>query len=198
SDLHLQCKLRLSRDECLERARAAVRHARRYTDDVEFSAEDATRTDLEFLCRVVEAAIAAGATTINLPDTVGYALPVEYAAMFRAVRERVPGADRVVFSAHCHDDLGLAVANSLAAIEAGAGQVECTVNGIGERAGSAALEEIVGAGRVRPHADALPSGVNPQELYRTSELAPPASGVFPQHHQAVDGTNRVADKARNQ
>src|SRR5437870_5252771 len=106
-----------------------VRRARRYTDDVEFSAEDATRTDLEFLCRVVEAAIAAGATTINLPDTVGYALPVEYGAMFRAVRERVPNADRVVFSAHCHDDLGLAVANSLAAIEAGAGQVECTVNG---------------------------------------------------------------------
>src|SRR5204862_6117900 len=139
SDLHLQCKLRLSRDECLERARAAVRHARRYTDDVEFSAEDATRTDLEFLCRVVEAAIAAGATTINLPDTVGYALPVEYAAMFRAVRERVPGADRVVFSAHCHDELGLAVANSLAAIEAGAGQVECTVNGFGGHACDAEL-----------------------------------------------------------
>src|SRR5205807_449243 len=120
---------KLSRDQCLERAREAVQRARRYTDDVEFSAEDATRTDLEFLCRVVEAAIAAGATTINLPDTVGYALPVEYGAMFRAVRERVPNADRVVLSAHCHDDLGLAVANSLAAIEAGAGQVECTVNG---------------------------------------------------------------------
>ena len=179
SDLHLQCKLRLSRDQCLERAGEAVRRARRYTDDVEFSAEDATRTDLEFLCRVVEAAIAAGATTINLPDTVGYALPVEYAAMFRAVRERVPGADRVVFSAHCHDDLGLAVANSLAAIEAGAGQVECTVNGIGERAGNAALEEIVVAGRVRPQAVAFHCGVNPQELFRTSQLLSHVIGVFP-------------------
>src|SRR5207247_3596482 len=148
SVIHLDVKHRLWRVLCRERALEAVQRARRYTDDVDFSAEDATRTDLEFLCRVVEAAIAAGATTINLPDTVGYALPVEYGAMFRAVRERVPGADRVVFSAHCHDDLGLAVANSLAAIEAGAGQVECTVNGIGERAGNAALEEIVVAGRL--------------------------------------------------
>src|SRR5205809_361571 len=137
SDLHLEQKLKISRDDCVARAEAAIRRARRYTDDVEFSAEDATRTDLEFLCRVVEAAIAAGATTVNLPDTVGYALPGEYGAMFRAVRARVPTSDRVVFSAHCHDDLGLAVANSLAAIEAGAGQVECTINGIGERAGNA-------------------------------------------------------------
>src|SRR5213596_2184277 len=169
SDIHLQHKLKISRDDCLELARAAVRRARGYTDDVEFSAEDASRTDLEYLCRVVEAAIEEGATTINLPDTVGYALPVEYGAMFRAVRERVPGAERVVFSAHCHDDLGLAVANSLAAIEAGAGQVECTVNGIGERAGNAALEEIVVAGRVRPHAVAFHCRVNPQELFRRSE-----------------------------
>src|SRR2546422_917471 len=150
SDLHLEHKLRLTREQCLERARGAVERARRYTDDVEFSAEDATRSDLEFLCRVVEAAIAAGATTINLPDTVGYILPMEYGAVFRAVRERVPSSDRVVFSAHCHDDLGLAVANSLAAIDAGAGQVECTVNGIGERAGNAALEEIVVAGARGP------------------------------------------------
>src|SRR5437016_3265460 len=195
SDLHLECKLRLSRDQCLERAREAVQRARRYTDDVEFSAEDATRTDLEFLCRVVEAAIAAGATTINLPDTVGYALPVEYGAMFRAVHERVPNADRVVFSAHCHDDLGLAVANSLAAIEAGAGQVECTVNGIGERAGNAALEEIVVAGRVRPHAVAFHCGVNPQELYRTSQLLSHVIGVFPQPNKAVVGRNAFAHEA---
>ncbi len=195
SDLHLECKLRLSRDQCLERAREAVQRARRYTDDVEFSAEDATRTDLEFLCRVVEAAIAAGATTINLPDTVGYALPVEYGAMFRAVRERVPNADRVVFSAHCHDDLGLAVANSLAAIEAGAGQVECTVNGIGERAGNAALEEIVVAGRVRPHAVAFHCGVNPQELFRTSQLLSHVIGVFPQPNKAVVGRNAFAHEA---
>src|SRR5207249_10304605 len=137
---------------------------RGFTDDVEFSAEDASRTELDFLCRVIEAAIAEGATTINLPDTVGYALPVEYGAMFRAVRERVPDARGVALSCHCHDDLGLAVANSLAAVEAGATQVECTVNGIGERAGNAALEEIVVAGRVRPHAVAFHCGVNPQEL----------------------------------
>ena len=195
SDLHLECKLRLSREQCLERAGEAVRRARRYTDDVEFSAEDATRTDLEFLCRVVEAAIAAGAATINLPDTVGYALPVEYGAMFRAVRERVPGADQVVFSAHCHDDLGLAVANSLAAIEAGAGQVECTVNGIGERAGNAALEEIVVAGRVRPGAVSFRCGVNPQELYRTSQLLSHVIGVFPQPNKAVVGRNAFAHEA---
>src|SRR5205807_4706771 len=153
---------KISGADCRARAEAAIRRARRYTDDVEFSAEDATRTDLDFLCRVVETAIAAGATTVNLPDTVGYALPAEYGAMFRAVRSRVPNSDRVVFSAHCHDDLGLAVANSLAAIEAGAGQVECTINGIGERAGNAALEEIVMAGRVRSQAVAFKCAVNPK------------------------------------
>src|SRR5436309_12067643 len=146
SDLQLEHKLKISRDDCVARAETTIWRARRYTDDAEFSAEDATRTDLAFLCRVVEAAIAAGATTVNLPDTVGYALPAEYGAMFRAVRERVPNSDRAVLSAHCHDDLGLPVANSLAAIEAGAGQVECTINGIGERAGNAALEEVGMAG----------------------------------------------------
>jgi 2-isopropylmalate synthase len=195
SDLHLQCKLRLTREQCVERARAAVERARRHTDDVEFSAEDATRTDLAFLCRVVAAAIEAGATTINLPDTVGYAMPAEYGAMFRAVRERVPNSDRVVFSAHCHDDLGLAVANSLAAIEAGAGQVECTVNGIGERAGNAALEEIVMAGRVRPGAVVFRSRVNTKELYRTSQLLSHVIGVFPQPNKAVVGRNAFAHEA---
>ncbi len=168
SDERLERKLRLSREQCLERIRDAVRRASRYTDDVEFSADDATRTDLEYLCRVVEAAIAAGATTIGLPDTVGYALPIEYGAMFRAVRERVPNAHRAVFSAHCHDDLGLAMVNSLAAIDEGAGQVECTVSGIGERAGHAALEEIVARGHVR---------VNARELYRTRQLLADVSGV---------------------
>jgi len=120
SDIHLEHKLRIDREQCIEAARRGVRRARRFTDDVEFSAEDASRTDLDFLCRVVDAAIAEGATTINLPDTVGYALPTDYAQMFRTVRERVSGAERVVFSCHCHDDLGLAVANSLAAVEAGA------------------------------------------------------------------------------
>src|SRR5436190_10784707 len=195
SDLHIRDKLKTTREEVLDRARAAVRQARSYTDDVEFSAEDASRTDPEFLCRVVEAAIAEGARTVNLPDTVGYALPSEYAAMFRNVLTRVPGADRVVLSAHCHDDLGLAVANTLAAIEAGAGQVECTVNGIGERAGNAALEEIVVAGRVRPHAVAFHCGVNPQELFRTSQLLSHVIGVFPQPNKAVVGRNAFAHEA---
>jgi 2-isopropylmalate synthase len=195
SDLHLEHKLRLSREQCLARARAAVQRARGFTDDVEFSAEDATRTDLEFLCRVVEAAIDAGATTVNLPDTVGYATPAEYGAMFRAVRARVPGSDRVVFSAHCHDDLGLAVANSLAAIEAGAGQVECTINGIGERAGNAALEEIVVAGRVRPQAVAFRCRVQTRELFRTSQLLSHVTGVFPQANKAIVGRNAFAHEA---
>ncbi|MDH5283767.1 MAG: 2-isopropylmalate synthase, partial [Gemmatimonadota bacterium] len=170
SDLHLEHKLRLSRAEALELARRAVRQARRYTDDVEFSAEDASRTDLDFLSDIVALAIAEGATTINLPDTVGYAMPAEYGEMFRTLIQRVPGADRVVWSAHCHDDLGLAVANSLAAIEAGVGQVECTVNGIGERAGNAALEEIVMASHVRPQHAQFRTRVNTEEIYRTSQL----------------------------
>src|SRR6266550_1385255 len=195
SDIHLQHKLRISKEECLERARASVKRARQFTNDVEFSAEDASRSDLDFLCRVVEAAIEEGATTINLPDTVGYAMPAEYGAMFRTVRERVPTSDKVVFSAHCHDDLGLAVANSLAAIEAGAGQVECTINGIGERAGNAALEEIVMAGRVRSQAVAFKCAVNPKEIFRTSQLLSHVIGVFPQPNKAVVGRNAFAHEA---
>ena len=195
SDIHLEHKLRLTREACLEQARAAVLRARRYSDDVEFSAEDATRTDHDFLCRVVEAAIDAGATTINLPDTVGYATPAEYGGLCRTVRERVTSSDRVVFSAHCHDDLGLAVANSLAAIGAGAGQVECTVNGIGERAGNAALEEIVMAGRIRPQALTFRCGVNATELFRTSQLVSHVTGVFPQPNKAVVGRNAFAHEA---
>src|SRR5581483_1816937 len=150
--------------------------------------------DPDYLCRVVEAAIGEGATTINLPDTVGYATPAEYAAMFRSVRQRVPGADRVVFSAHCHDDLGLAVANSLAAIEAGCAQVECTVNGIGERAGNAALEEIVMAGVVRPQLG-FRTNIVTQEIYRTSQLLSHLTGVFPQPNKAVVGRNAFAHEA---
>src|SRR5262245_50695064 len=149
SDLHLQAKLRITREQCLEAAVNAVRFARRHTFDVQFSAEDATRSDFDFLCRVVEAVIKVGATTINLPDTVGYTTPDETQDFFNRIRERVPHPDTVVFSAHCHDDLGLAVANSLAAIQGGARQVECTTNGIGERAGNAALEEIVMALKIR-------------------------------------------------
>ncbi|MGI9042207.1 MAG: 2-isopropylmalate synthase [Gemmatimonadales bacterium] len=195
SDLHMREKLRLTRDEVLELTRQSVRRARRYTDDVEFSAEDASRTDPDFLCRVVEAAVAEGAGTINLPDTVGYAMPHEYAGMFRDVRARVPGADRVILSAHCHDDLGLAVANSLAAIEAGARQVECTVNGIGERAGNAALEEIVMAGQVRGAALGFRCNIESREIYRTSQLLSYLTGVFPQPNKAVVGKNAFAHEA---
>jgi 2-isopropylmalate synthase len=195
SDLHIREKLKTTREEVLDRARAAIRQARSYTDDVEFSAEDASRTDPEFLCRVVELAIAEGARTVNLPDTVGYALPAEYAAMFRDILARVPGADRVVLSAHCHDDLGLAVANSLAAIEAGAGQVECTVNGIGERAGNAALEEIVMASHVRGQAVTFRCNVETREIYRTSQLLSYLTGAFPQSNKAIVGRNAFAHEA---
>jgi 2-isopropylmalate synthase len=195
SDLHIKEKLKTTREEVLARARAAVRQARSYTDDVEFSAEDASRTDPEFLCRVVEAAIAEGARTVNLPDTVGYALPAEYAAMFRDVLARVPGADGVVLSAHCHDDLGLAVPNTLAAIEAGAGQVECTVNGIGERAGNAALEEIVMTSHVRGQAVSFRCNVETREIYRTSQLLSYLTGVFPQPNKAIVGRNAFAHEA---
>src|SRR5256884_3834516 len=195
SDIHLQHKLKIGRDECLELARAAVRRARRYTDDVEFSAEDASRTDLEYLCRVVEAAIREGATTVNLPDTVGFALPAEYGEIFRAIRERVPGASGITLSAHCHDDLGLAVASSLAAIAAGAGQIECTVSGIGERAGSAALEEIVMASHVRPQVASFRCNVDTRELYRTSRLLSHVTGVFPQPNKAIVGRNAFAHEA---
>jgi len=195
SDIHLEHKLKIDREACIARARASVRRARGHAADVEFSAEDATRTDTDFLCRVVAAAIAEGATTINLPDTVGYTTPAEYAALFRTVRERVPETRDIVLSAHCHDDLGLAVANSLAAIEAGAGQVECTINGIGERAGNAALEEIVMAARVRPQVISFQSHVNPREIMRTSRMVSHEIGVFPQPNKAIVGRNAFAHEA---
>jgi 2-isopropylmalate synthase len=195
SDLHIREKLRTSREEVIQRARAAVRRARQFTHDVEFSAEDASRTDPDYLCRVVQAAIEAGATTVNLPDTVGYAMPAEYSAMFRDILARVPGADRVTLSAHCHDDLGLAVANSLAAVTAGARQVECTVNGIGERAGNAALEEIVIASQVRNGAVGFRCNVESREIYRTSQLLSYLTGVFPQPNKAIVGRNAFAHEA---
>src|SRR5213078_2467262 len=149
SDIHLQYKLKITRQKCLEQARDAVRLAKSLCDDVEFSPEDATRTDPEFLFQVLAAVIEAGATTLNIPDTVGYTVPAESGDLIRNIRERVPGIEKTTISAHCHNDLGLAVANSLAAIANGARQVECTINGIGERAGNASLEEIVMALRVR-------------------------------------------------
>src|SRR5438309_6306497 len=150
SDIHLKYKLRISRQQCLEQARDSVRLAKSLCTDVEFSPEDATRTDPEFLCQVLEAVVEAGATTLNIPDTVGYTMPAELNDLIHSIRRRVRGIEGVTISAHCHNDLGLAVANSLAAIAAGARQVECTINGIGERAGNASLEEIVMAMRVRP------------------------------------------------
>src|SRR5712692_6298207 len=195
SDLHLQAKLRLTREACLEAILDAVRLARRFTDDVEFSAEDATRSDPDFLCRVIEGAIREGCTTINLPDTVGYATPDEVRDFFSAVRARVFNADRAVFSAHCHDDLGLAVANSLAAVQGGARQVECTINGVGERAGNAALEEIVMALRVRP--DRLPydTAIRSTALYETSQLLTHLASEPVQANKAIVGRNAFAHEA---
>ena len=193
SDLHIRDKLRTTRDGVRSMVRSAVRHARRYTDDVEFSAEDASRTDPDFLGEIVNLAVAEGATTVNLPDTVGYATPEEYAAMFRLVRERVDA--KVILSAHCHDDLGLAVANSLAAIAAGARQVECTMNGIGERAGNAALEELVMASRVRGSALGFHCGVDSREIYRTSQLLSHLTGAFPQANKAIVGRNAFSHEA---
>jgi 2-isopropylmalate synthase len=195
SDLHLERKLRMSRETCLEAAVAAVRQARQFTDDVQFSAEDATRSDLEFLCRVVEAVIAAGCTTVNLPDTVGYAVPHEVSAFFSAILSRVPNSSKATFSTHCHDDLGLAVANTLAAVTAGARQVECTINGVGERAGNASLEEIVMATRVR--SDLLPyeTAIVAQEIYPSSQLLTKLTGEAVQANKAIVGRNAFAHEA---
>jgi 2-isopropylmalate synthase len=195
SDLHLTHKLRMTRETCLEAAVAAVRQARGYTDDVEFSAEDATRSDLDFLCRVVEAVIDAGATTVNLPDTVGYSTPEDIGSFFRSIIGRVPNADRAVFSAHCHDDLGLAVANTMAAIGAGARQVECTINGIGERAGNASLEEIVMITRVRPDRVPVDSSIDTAHLFATSQLLSEITGERVQANKAIVGRNAFAHEA---
>jgi 2-isopropylmalate synthase len=195
SDLHLALKLHISRDDCLNAAVEGVQRARGYTDDVQFSAEDATRTDMDFLCRIVEAVIAAGATTVNLPDTVGYATPDEIGEFFRTILSRVPNADRAVFSTHCHDDLGLAVANTHAAIGAGARQVECTINGIGERAGNASMEEIVMAFKVRT--DRLPycTDIRTQHLYPVSQLLGSLTGQGVQANKAIVGRNAFSHEA---
>jgi len=195
SDLHLERKLRLSRQECLRAAMAAVKLARNFTDDVQFSAEDATRSDPAFLWQVIEAVIQSGATTINLPDTVGYSTPDEVREFFNTVVTRVPSSDQVTFSAHCHDDLGLAVANTLSAIAGGARQVECTINGIGERAGNASLEEIVMAIRVR--SDRLPfeTAVNTREIFATSQLLTALTGEGVQANKAIVGRNAFAHEA---
>ena len=195
SDIHLEHKLRKSRAEVIKMTRESVRLARTLVDDVEFSAEDATRSDTDFLCEVLAAAIDEGARTINIPDTVGYITPGEFGELIRLVRERVVGNGEVTISAHCHNDLGLAVANSLAAVEAGARQVECTINGIGERAGNAALEEFVMACHVR--ADRLPytTGINNCELYPTSRLLAEVIDCGVQPNKAIVGRNAFAHEA---
>jgi 2-isopropylmalate synthase len=195
SDLHLSAKLRMTREACLDAAVASVGRARSFTDDVEFSAEDATRSDLDFLCRVVERVIDAGATTINLPDTVGYSTPDEIAEFFRTIMTRVPNADRAVFSAHCHDDLGLAVANTLSAIGAGARQVECTINGIGERAGNASLEEIVMATRVRSDRLPVDTRIVTEQLFASSQMLSDITGERVQANKAIVGRNAFAHEA---
>jgi 2-isopropylmalate synthase len=194
SDIHLKYKLRITREKCLEQAREAVRHAKSLCADVEFSPEDATRTDVAFLCLVLEAMIA-GATTVNIPDTVGYSMPEEYGQLIRTLRERVAGIDKVTVSTHCHDDLGLAVANSLAGVQAGARQVECAINGIGERAGNASLEEIVMAMRVRPDRYPYETAIAGEQLFPSSQMLAEITRVPVQPNKAIIGRNAFAHEA---
>jgi len=195
SDLHLEYKLKITRAQALEQTAHAVRLARTYVDDVEFSPEDATRSDPDFLCQIVAAAVSCGATVINLPDTVGYTVPEEYAAMFHRLRAEIPELENVVLSSHCHDDLGMAVANSLAAVSAGARQVECTINGIGERAGNAALEEIAAALLVRKDKFPLQHGLKLDRLYPTSQLLAEVISFGAAPNKAVVGANAFAHEA---
>ncbi|MDA8211923.1 MAG: 2-isopropylmalate synthase [Clostridia bacterium] len=195
SDIHLKHKLQKTRDEVLEQAAWAVKYAKQYTADVEFSAEDAFRSDLDYLCQVIEAAIKAGATTVNIPDTVGYATPDEFGKFIADIRERVPNIDKAIVSVHCHNDLGLAVANSLAAIQNGAQQVECTINGIGERAGNAALEEIVMGLYTRRSFYQKEVKINYEEIYRTSRLVSSLTGMKVQPNKAVVGKNAFAHES---
>ena len=203
SDLHLEAKLKITRAQALDSTAEAVRLARTFVDDVEFSTEDGTRSNLDFLIQMINVAVQAGATTINIPDTVGYTTPSEYCQLFRTVRERVPGSDAIIFSTHCHDDLGLAVANSLAGVEGGARQIECTINGIGERAGNAALEEIAAALYVRgdhfgiSRHDRYPYTTNivMTELYPTSRMLGEIISFNCPPNKAVVGKNAFAHES---
>ncbi|PYM19916.1 MAG: 2-isopropylmalate synthase [Candidatus Rokuibacteriota bacterium] len=195
SDIHLKYKLRKSRAEVLKASVEAVRHARAYCDDVEFSPEDASRSDFDYMCDVLSAVIDAGARTINIPDTVGYAIPREWAERIARIREKVDGVEKAVVSVHCHNDLGQAVANSLAALASGARQIECAMNGIGERAGNASLEEIVMALRTRKDFFGVETGVKTEELFKTSRLLSHITGVHVQPNKAVVGENAFAHEA---
>ena len=195
SPVHMKHKLQMEPQAVLEAITASVARARNWTDNVEWSAEDATRTERDFLCRAIELAIKAGATTINIPDTVGYTLPQEYFELIKLLRERVPGAENVVFSTHCHNDLGLAVANSLAGVMAGARQVECTINGIGERAGNAALEEIVMALRVRKDRMPYTTAIKTDMIARASKLVSNVTAFPVQYNKAIVGKNAFAHES---
>jgi 2-isopropylmalate synthase len=195
SDIHLQYKLRITREQCLAQAREAVSFAKSLCADVEFSPEDATRTDHDFLCQVLEAVVEAGATTLNIPDTVGYTIPSEFGELIATIRRRVKGIENVTISAHCHNDLGMAVANTMAAIAAGARQVECTINGIGERAGNASLEEIVMAIRVRHDRYPYETGIVGEQIFPASQMLSEITGVPVQPNKAVTGRNAFAHEA---
>jgi len=195
SDIHLKYKFNKTRGEALDIAVKAVEQARKLCDEVEFSAEDAGRTEINYLCTVFDAVIDAGATIVNVPDTVGYQTPAEYGQLIRTLRERLKNSERVTISTHCHDDLGLAVANSLAAIENGARQVECALNGIGERAGNAALEEIVMALDTRKRYYNVTTGVKTEELYRSSQMLCELTGKHVQVNKAIVGANAFAHEA---
>jgi 2-isopropylmalate synthase len=195
SDIHLQYKLRITRDQCIAQARDAVRFAKSLCSDVEFSPEDATRTDPDFLCRVLDAVVEAGATTLNIPDTVGYAVPSEFGELIATIRRRVKGIENVVISVHCHNDLGMAVANALGGVANGARQVECTINGIGERAGNASLEEIVMAMRVRRDQYQCEAGVVSEQIFAASQMLSEITGVPVQPNKAITGRNAFAHEA---
>ncbi len=195
SELHMKHKLQLEPEEVLAQVTESVTHARTFTDDVEWSAEDATRSDHDFLCRCVEAAIEAGAGTINIPDTVGYTVPEEFTALIKMLFDRVPNLDKAVVSVHCHNDLGLAVANSLAAVQAGARQVECTVNGLGERAGNAAMEELVMGLKTRHDAMPYTTGIKTENIMKASRLVSAITGFTVQPNKAIVGANAFAHEA---
>lgn len=195
SDIHLEYKLKMSRQQVLAEAEAAVRYAKKFVSDVEFSAEDASRSNWEFLCQVYAAAIRAGATVLNVPDTVGYTTPQEFGELIRYIRSNVPGIEKAAISVHCHNDLGLAVANSLAAIENGASQIECCMNGLGERAGNAALEEIVMALATRSEYYQAVTGIDTRQIYRTSRLVSTLTGIVAPPNKAIIGDNAFAHES---
>ena len=195
SAIHREFKLNMTPDQIVAKAKEGVARAAKYCSNVEFSPEDAARTEIDFLCKVVEAVIASGATTVNIPDTVGYATPSQMASVIEQLMSRVPNIDKAVISVHCHDDLGLAVANSLAAVEAGAGQIECTINGIGERAGNCSLEEVVMAMKTRSDYYKCDTKINTRKLVKTSRLVSQVTGMHVQRNKAIVGRNAFAHEA---